>query len=183
MSKTRHIEVADYDPAWPALFEGEANDLAGVFEDVLVQLHHVGSTSVPGLAAKPTIDILIEVATGTDIPGFDHAMQALGYICRGECLDATVPGVPGRFYYVRKHNTVHLTHVHTCASGHADIGDQLSFRDYLRSHPDVACTYGNLKRDLAETFEYDNLGYMLGKDEFVKETIVRARQWRIQAQR
>ena len=72
---------------------------------------------------------------------------------------------------VRKDSVVHLVHVHVCATGHPDIEDILSFRDYLRSHPDVATCYGNLKTKLACEFAHDNVGYMLGKDAFVKNVL------------
>ena len=73
----RRIEVVDYDPNWIQLYEREALDLRQAFGDVLLQTHHTGSTSVPGIRAKPTIDILVEVKPGTDIPAFDPSMQAL----------------------------------------------------------------------------------------------------------
>ena len=182
MSARRRIEVVDYDPNWIVFYERETDGLRQVFRGALIKTHHVGSTSVPGIRAKPTIDILIEVEAGTDIPAFDPLMEALGYICRGECLDATVPGTPGRFYYVRKDGVVHLVHVHVCETGHLDIEKLLSFRDYLRSHPELATRYGNLKMKLAGKFAYDNVGYMLAKDAFVNHALENSSQWRRTAQ-
>ncbi len=176
----RRIEVVDYDPEWTQLYEREALDLRQVFRGALIETYHVGSTSVPGIRAKPTIDILVEVEPGTDIPAFDPLMRALKYVCRGEGLDATVPGKPGRFYYVRKDGVVHLIHVHVCATGHVEIEEILAFRDYLRAHPDVATRYGDLKTKLTDKFAYDNIGYMLGKDAFVKAVLEKALQWRSQ---
>ena len=138
MQIERQIEVVDYDPSWPEDFEREAVALREVFGGVATKIHHVGSTSVPNLRAKPTIDILVEVSKGTDIPGFDPLMEAFGFICRGECLDAIVPGTPGRFYYVRKEGVNHLVHVHVCAESHLQINEILAFRDDLRAHPEQA---------------------------------------------
>lgn len=177
MITRRRIEVVDYDPNWITRFEREADGLRNVIGTALSDIHHVGSTSVPGLRAKPTIDILVEVVRGTDIPRFDPLMEALGCICRGECLDATVPGTPGRYYYVRKDGVVHLVHVHICAVGHFEIAEMLSLRNYLRSHPEEAERYGDLKSRLAREFTYDNVGYMRSKDALVKEMVETSLRW------
>ena len=176
MSK-RRIEIVDYDPRWESRYQSEAHDLRGVFADALVGVHHVGSTSVPGLQSKPTIDILVEVAEGFNIPSFDPSMEALGYICRGECLDATIPGTRGRFYYVLRDGPVHLNHAHACTVGHPEIAKILCFRDYLRSHAGAAERYGNLKAKLSDQFSFDNIRYMQGKDAHVKELIEVATKW------
>ena len=174
---TRRIEVVDYDPAWVSRYELEAQALREVFDDALVDVHHVGSTSVPGLQAKPTIDIVVEVARGRHIPSSDPAMEGLGYVCRGECLEAERPGTPGRFYYVRYDGVVHLTHVHACAVGHADIARMIGLRDFLRCHPEAAAEYGHLKAELASQFTHDNLGYMEGKDAHVQALTAAALRW------
>jgi GrpB-like predicted nucleotidyltransferase (UPF0157 family) len=171
VTSNRRIEVITYDSSWVSRFDLEAQDLRGVFGQALVAVHHVGSTAVPGLKAKPTIDILLEVAEGCHISGLDPAMETLGYVCRGECLDATMPGTPGRFYYVRKEGVVHLTHVHACTMGHEDIEKMLRFRDYLRSNPEAAQRYANLKVELASRFPHDNMGYMKGKEACVQKLI------------
>ena len=174
----RRIEVVAYDPGWPARFEAEAGILAGVFKDALAAIHHVGSTAVPGLAAKPTIDILCEVKAGTVIPAFYPAMAGLGYQCRGECLDAVIPGTPGRHYFPKVVDTRHVIHVHVCHQGHPEVADLLGLRDYLRSHAAEARAYGAHKAALAAEFTLDNIAYMKGKDAFVKDLIAKAGQWR-----
>lgn len=105
-------------------------------------------------------------------------MEAAGYICRGECLDAVIPGTPGRFYYVRKRGVEHLTHVHVCATGHFQILEYLALRDYLRAHPDRAASYGQEKTSLSIRFMLDNAGYMNGKDAVVRTLIEEALHWR-----
>ena len=81
----------------------------------------------------------------------------------GECLDATVPGTPGRFYFGKDRNGTRTHQVHVCADGHPEIADKLAFRDYVRAHPVEAAAYGELKQRLALAHSDDNIGYMLGK--------------------
>ena len=174
---SRIIEVVDYDPNWIAAFEEEATVLTQVFGQRLLEVHHVGSTAVPGLPAKAIIDILIVLDDTNDIDIFNPAMEALGYRVRGECLDAVVPGTPGRFYFSKETNGVRSHHVHVCAKGHQDIFDKLVFRDYLRANNGAAAAYGELKHRLAVNYRFDNVGYMRGKDDFVKSSLVEARRW------
>ncbi|MFH1706638.1 MAG: GrpB family protein [Planctomycetota bacterium] len=129
----RRIEVVAYDPGWPGLFKAEAAVLEGVFGAALAAIHHVGSTAVPGLAAKPTIDILCEVNADTDIPAYYPAMAGLSFECRGECLDAVIPGTPGRHYFPKIVDTRHVIHVHVCHKGHPQVAELLGLRDYLRA--------------------------------------------------
>src|SRR2546428_8115449 len=95
----RTIDVVQYDSAWDEAFAHEAAALARVFADALLGIHHIGSTSIPGLAAKPIIDTLVVLRETETIDCFSGAMEGLGYRVRGECLDAEVPGTPGRFYF------------------------------------------------------------------------------------
>jgi len=176
-SMARTIEVVDYDPLWIAAFENEAAVLNAVFGERVVEVHHIGSTAVPGLDAKPIIDILVVLDNTDDINSFDRAMEDAGYRVRGECLDATIPGTPGRFYFTKETNGVRSHHVHVYAKGHWEILDKLAFRDYLRSHNDKASAYGELKRRIAAEYRFDNIGYMRAKDGFVKSTLLEARHW------
>jgi len=173
----RIIEVVDYDPAWVGAFKKEAAVLNAIFGQRIVEVHHIGSTAVPGLDAKPIIDILVILDTTDDINSFDRAMEDAGYRVRGECLDATIPGTPGRFYFTKETNGVRSHHVHVYAEGHWEIVDKLAFRDYLRAHPGKAAAYGELKRRIAAEHRFDNIGYMRAKDGFVKSTLAEARRW------
>ncbi len=173
----RTIEVVDYDPDWIAAFDREAALLASVFERRLLEIHHIGSTAVPDLPAKPIIDMLVVLADTDDMNAFSPGMEALGYRVRGECLDAVIPGTPGRFYFTKDTNGVRSHHVHACAKGHQEICDKLAFRDYLRSHGQPAAAYGDLKRRTAIAHRLDNIGYMHTKDAFVKSTLADARRW------
>lgn len=173
----RIIEVVHYDSLWIAAFEKEAAVLNSVFGQRVVEMHHIGSTSVPGLDAKPIIDILVILDHTDDINSFDRAMEDVGYRVRGECLDATIPGTPGRFYFTKETNGVRSHHVHVYAKGHWEIPDKLAFRDYLRANSDKATAYGELKRRIAAQYRFDNIGYMRAKDGFVKSTLLEARRW------
>ena len=174
---SRVIEVVDYDPGWIAAFEEEAAILTKVFGQRLIEVQHIGSTAVCGLDAKPIIDILIVLDHTDDINSFDRTMEDVGYRVRGECLGATVPGTPGRFYFTKETNGVRSHHVHAYAKGHWEILDKLAFRDYLRTHSDKAAAYGELKRRIAALYRFDNVGYMDAKDGFVKSTLPEARRW------
>ncbi len=174
----RRIEVVAYNNRWPDLFKAEAATLARVFKHCLVGLHHIGSTAVPGLAAKPTIDILIEVKVGTSVCDYYKAMRQLGYKCRGECLDAVIPGTPGRYYFPKVVNAQHVLHVHVCHEGHCQIVELLSLRDYLRTHANQVESYGKHKAILAAQFPYNKTAYINGKDAMVKELIAKAMQWK-----
>jgi GrpB-like predicted nucleotidyltransferase (UPF0157 family) len=173
----RVLEVLDYDPSWLDEFEREVPFLENAFMHVFLRAHHIGSTSVPGLPAKPTIDIALEVLKGTVIPEYYPQMENLGYVCRGECLDAPIPGVPGRFYFVKYEGPKHLVHVHAYEEGHEDLREKLALRDYLRSNAKASERYAALKKRLVEDFATDNLAYMRGKDQLVRELIEEATEW------
>jgi GrpB-like predicted nucleotidyltransferase (UPF0157 family) len=167
----RTIEVVEHDSHWKAEFDREAAKLIDVFGDALVVIHHIGSTAVPGLAAKPIIDILVVLRETKTIDRFNAPMQELGYRVRGECLDAQVPGTPGRFYFSKDSFGTRTHHVHACALGHSEIRDKLAFRDYLCSHPQVAAQYGAIKQRLAIEHRHDNVSYMRGKDAFIRRIL------------
>ena len=173
----RTIQVVEHQLSWAATFELEAIALSRVFGDSVIAIHHIGSTSVRGLSAKPIVDMLVVLRETSTIDRFDSGMEGLGYRVRGECLDAEVPGTPGRFYFSKDTAGIRTHHVHACAEGHPQVVDLLAMRDYLRSHPERAGQYGALKRDLAVRHRNDNVSYMRGKDTFVKALIEEARTW------
>ena len=117
----RTIDIVEHDPGWGVAFELEAVALSRVFGDSTVAIHHIGSTSVRGLPAKPIVDILVVLRETTTIERFNPGMDGLGYRVRGECLDAEVPGTPGRFYFSKDVARVRTHHVHACAEGHPQL--------------------------------------------------------------
>lgn len=177
----RTIEVVDHAPEWSAFFEKEAAHLAVIFGTQLVAMHHIGSTAIPGIKAKPIIDILVVIKHIQTIEMFNAPMQHLGYRPRGECLDNAIPGTPGRFYFSKDTDGVRTHQAHVCQEGHAEIEDKLAFRDYLRAHREQAQSYSRLKERLAAEHRHDIVGYIQGKDAFVQGIITQAQVWRHKA--
>ncbi len=168
---SRKIEVVPYDPDWPRLFQAEGERLAAALGDEVVAIHHIGSTAIPGVHAKPTLDVLIEVRAIEPIDAADEALVALGYECCGE------NGIPGRRYFVKQVGSAHTHHLHVYAVGHPQVERHLRFRDYLRAHREVARAYSQLKARLAQQFPEDGERYTHGKDGFVAEVDRLAAPW------
>src|SRR5699024_9276959 len=126
----------------------------------LTDIHHIGSTSVPGLQAKPVIDIMPVVQHIDQVDKLNNALIAIGYEPKGEY------GLPGRRYF-RKGGDNRSHHVHVYEMHHPDIKRHLAFRDYLRAHPDTAKEYGELKGKLALQFPHDMNSYITGKTPLV----------------
>ncbi|MFB0611921.1 GrpB family protein [Aurantiacibacter poecillastricola] len=138
----RTIRIVSYDPGWPAKAEAEAERILAAGAPALLRVHHIGSTAVPGLAAKPVIDLLAEAAA---LPELDHArpsLERLGYVWRGE------NGIAGRRYLTLSDADTgeRLVHLHCFASGDPAIARHIAFRDYLRGRPDLASEYARIKR-------------------------------------
>jgi GrpB-like predicted nucleotidyltransferase (UPF0157 family) len=169
----RRVDVVLPDPAWRSQFEAEAGAIAPILQDTLKAIHHIGSTSIPGIYAKPIIDILVEVASLAAVDAQTLGFQALGYTAMGEF------GIPGRRYF-RKDNSegIRTHHIHIFESGSKQITRHLDFRDYLTAHPDEAQQYSDLKRKLAQQYSQDIEGYMDGKDGFIQAIDRKAAQWR-----
>ena len=167
------VEVVPHDPRWREAFEAEAEQVAAALGENVVAVHHIGSTSIPNIYAKPVIDLLVEVGDIAEVDGRSSAMQALGYEVKGEY------GIPGRRYF-RKDNRegARTHHVHAFEAGSAEALRHLAFRDYMMAHPADAQRYSELKRRLAEEHPQDIDGYMDGKDGFIKEIDRRAARWR-----
>lgn len=165
------VRVVPYDPRWPARYEEEADRIRAILGDQLTAIHHIGSTAVPGLWAKPILDILPVVHRIGQVDAFSPRFEAMGYECMGEF------GIPGRRYF-RKGGEERTHHVHIFDEQHEeDIVRHLAVRDYLRTHPADAKAYGQLKRELAARYPLDWEAYCDGKDAFVKDLEKRARNW------
>jgi GrpB-like predicted nucleotidyltransferase (UPF0157 family) len=155
--------VVPPDPAWPIMYSEEAERLRNALAPLPAVVHHIGSTAIPGIHAKPIIDILLEV---DDPRALDHhvaSFEALGYVALGEY------GIPGRRFY-RKDSPAGLRthHIHAFERGSAGSIRHLAFRDYMRVHPEIAHAYGALKQTLALRHPEDIEAYMDGKDAFIK---------------
>jgi GrpB-like predicted nucleotidyltransferase (UPF0157 family) len=167
------VRVVPHDFGWARSFELERGRIERALGDVVVLLHHIGSTAVPGICAKPIIDILLEASDLADLDRRAPDMEALGYEPKGEF------GIPGRRYFRRDDEQGVRTHqVHAFAAGNENIIRHLAFRDYLIAHPQIAQEYGVLKERLAARFPDDIDAYSSGKDGFVKEHQAKALLWR-----
>ncbi|MCC2666702.1 MAG: glutamate-rich protein [Gammaproteobacteria bacterium] len=155
------IEVVLYDSNWPKQFDEAAALIKLIFSDNFVAIHHIGSTAVPGLVAKPTIDILLEVKNIVSVDRCNDQMAALGYEALGE------NGISGRRLFI-KGETNRTHHVHVFQTGNSEIARHLAFRDYLKSHPKEAEEYATLKMKLASQFAHDRQAYVKNKEAFIK---------------
>jgi GrpB-like predicted nucleotidyltransferase (UPF0157 family) len=155
-----NIEVVSYNPNWPAMFEVEARLIKEALGSNCVTIHHIGSTSVPGLSAKPIIDILPVVRDILEVDKATKAMERLGYEAKGEY------GIAFRRYF-QKGKDVRTHNVHVYEEGDPEIDRYLRFRNWMRSHDDDARSYAKLKLELATKFPQDILQYCFGKDAFV----------------
>lgn len=165
------IVIAAYDPAWPRLFAREAARIAEACGERVVAIEHVGSTAVPGLAAKPIIDIMPGVRALADADACIGAMVSLGY----EYVSAFEDALPERRYFRRYTDGVRSHHVHMVELGGSFWERHLLFRDYLRAHREVAMEYEQLKRDLARIHE-DTVSYADAKTDFIQSVEGRARR-------
>ena len=166
----RKVEVKPYDEQWVSNFEEESHKLYKVFGSEIMEVHHIGSTSVNGLQAKPIIDIMPIVRDINRIDEFNTAMVAIGYEPKGE------NGIAKRRYF-QKGGDNRTHHVHIYEWGNPEIERHLAFRDYLRAYPDVAQEYGSLKEKLSQRFPYDIESYIKGKEQLALEIDRKAIAW------
>ena len=160
-----HIEIVEYRAEWPRVFEREAAAILAVCWPLIVEAHHVGSTSVPGLAVKPILDVLPVAAGSSEAAESVSRMTALGYRYRGE------NGIAGRFYFDRVVDGRTVMHVHVFPAGHPEVRRHLAFRDHLRANPDAAREYELLKQELARLYRDDRRAYTDAKAAFITRVI------------
>ena len=163
-----HIEVVPWRPDWPVLFEEEAGRIRAACGPVVVAVEHIGSTSVPGLASKPILDMMPGLVRTADGHATVEPMQGLGYKYFGE------HGIPGRFYFDKAVDGVTVVHVHMFEFGSPDWRRHIVFRDVLRREPDVAAEYQRLKQDLAIRFRDDRKAYTDAKTGFIESVVAKA---------
>jgi len=159
----RKITLGPPQPEWAARFRAEALRLRALLGDNAVAFHHIGSTAIPDIKAKPIIDILVEVRDITRVDDSNSKMIRQGYLPKGEF------GIPGRRYFRKGTENHHTHHVHVFQAGDPQFERHLNFRDYLRTHPVEAKAYSRLKESLARKYPEDIEGYMDGKDGFIKK--------------
>jgi GrpB-like predicted nucleotidyltransferase (UPF0157 family) len=156
------VVLAPPDPTWTDEFVREASAILAALSDLAPTVHHIGSTAVAGLIAKPVIDILVVVPDLVALDARGDRLATLGYEARGEF------GVPGRRYFHKTSQLGVRTHqIHSYAEGSDAIRRHLDFRDYLRAHPATVEAYARLKTQLADRFGADVEGYANAKTAFV----------------
>ena len=164
------IQIVDYDPQWPAQFAALAEGVHAAFADgPPIAVEHVGSTSIPGLLAKPIIDLDVIIPSRADLPEAIRRLAVLGYIHEGEL------GIPSREAFRWPPDTFRHN-LYVCAEDSAELRRHLLFRDYLRAHPEAARRYGQLKRDLAARYVTDIDAYCKDKTEFVQGILTMAQK-------
>ena len=164
----QHITVLNYDPEWPLKYERERKAIAEILDGNGISIYHIGSTSVPGLAAKPIIDMMAVVRSLEKVDDARGKFSELGYEYLGEF------GIAGRRYF-RKGGDERTHQIHIFqADDWNNIGRHLAFRDYMRTHEKEKAEYAKIKTALAQRFPYDIDGYCDGKDAFVREMEKRA---------
>ncbi|MEX2081355.1 MAG: GrpB family protein [Dehalococcoidia bacterium] len=168
LARRRGVVLVPYDPDWPSRFAEAAAAIVAACAGVVTAIEHVGSTSIPGLGAKPFIDIMPGLSRHSDGPAMVAPMASLGYEYRGEF------GISGRHYFTRHiegDSSVWKHNVHTYEVGHVEWDRHLVFRDALRADAALAQRYLDLKLDLAGRFPEDVDAYAMAKSEFVEAVI------------
>ncbi len=162
------IKVEPYDPCWPVMFEQERLHLLACLPlDIIVRVEHFGSTAVPGLAAKPIIDMLVEVAS------LDETKRRIAPLLEAQGYDyfwrpSFGDDVPPYYAWFIKRDEIgrRTHHIHMVESGFENW-ERLRFRDYLIEHPEIAREYGELKMMLAAEFNHDRIAYTKAKGDFI----------------
>jgi GrpB-like predicted nucleotidyltransferase (UPF0157 family) len=158
----RIIEVVSHNPKWEQKFKEEANKIKKIFEEIFIDIYHIGSTAIPAIKAKPVIDIMVEVKDINKVNRYNKQMEKLGYVALGEY------GIPKRRFF-QKGGTKRSHHVHIFEKGSPQIKRHIDFKNYLISHPKVAKEYSSIKEKLAKKYHYNIDKYQEGKGSFIKK--------------
>ena len=167
------VELADPDPAWAARAKDEAHWLAAALGETLITVHHIGSTAIPGIKAKPIVDLMPIVRSLSELDGKRGVVEALGYQWRGEF------GLPGRRYCPMNDQATgkRVVQAHFYEEGCPEIERHLNFRDYMRAHPDQAKAYEAEKIRAASVRSDDSLAYNDEKNDWIAAADIRAAAW------
>ncbi len=160
------VAVSESDSGWKSEYEKIASEIREATSHIEVQIEHIGSTSVPGLAAKPIVDVGILLCDCADFQSLEAALSSIGLIYRGD------KGTEGGHLCIRESAPeVRTHHIHVYFKGAPEWGRYLTFRDRLRASTELREEYGALKRKLAEKYEDDRFAYTAGKTEFVQRVL------------
>ncbi len=159
------IDIVQYDPKWPEMYESIKSQFYSSFGDKIAAIEHIGSTSVPGLGAKPIIDILLGVNKLKDAEDIIPNMEQLGY----EYVFKYEDIMPERRYFVKWGSGKSLHHIHSVEINGEFWRRHLLFRDYLRVHDEIRDEYFVLKKRLSEIDWEDKMGYTDAKTDFIRK--------------
>ncbi|RDI42534.1 bifunctional GrpB family protein/GNAT family N-acetyltransferase [Aquicella lusitana] len=169
--QTRRVEILPYDPEWPALFKEEAKRIQTALGHHVTAIHHIGSTSIPEMPAKPVIDILIECESIDVVPVIERQLLTLNY----EPLRRNI--IPHVSFFTARQDGLMRYHLHLFEVGDPQIRRHIHFRDYVTHHPDAANAYAELKKKLAKAYRHDIYQYVAGKAQWVQEMDAKAKLW------
>ncbi len=169
----RTVDLYEYDAEWSTQFADAEHELVAALGDLVVGVHHIGSTAVPGLVAKCTIDIALEVRSMAEFVDAVPEFEALGYEYR-----STSWFDDGHAFLRRIRGDERTHHLHVVVQGHAAVDEWLDFREWLRANPDAARRYGDVKRRLAEVHYADRYAYVDGKTAIIEQLLADARSQR-----
>ena len=164
------VELADYDSNWKKDFDEEALLLKNVLKDYLIEIHHIGSTSIPGLMAKPVIDILVVIPSLNDIQKIEELLAPYDYSNRGQ------QGVNDRYFFAKGKEDSRTHYIHFVEPNSDTYFNQVYFKKYLIEHPEYIKKYCNLKQELAKKYADERPKYTAGKNDFIKSVIELAKE-------
>ena len=167
MDPDDRIELVDHDPQWKDLFRSERLELEREMGDLILSIEHIGSTAIPGLAAKPVVDIMVCVGGQRDPGDYLERLSDLGY------RYVEQEDEPHRIFFVKGRPRTY--HLHLVVQGSATYWEHLIFRDYLLENEEALRRYESLKRELASRFRNDRESYSNGKREFIQRAVALAR--------
>ncbi len=159
------VIIVDHDSHWPEIFLFLKEKIIPVLGDLALAIEHVGSTSVPGLAAKPIIDMNIMIDSRRNLPEVIQLLATLGYVHQGDL------GIQGREAFISPSGWPDH-HLYVCDKDNRELHRQISFRNYLRTHPEMADKYGQLKKELSLQFRNDREGYTQAKSDFIESILL-----------
>lgn len=157
------VRLVPYDPLWPAMYAAEAQEIDAVLGELALEIHHIGSTAVPGLATKAVIDLLVAVRRLEDAAACIAPLQTLGYTF------VDYPQNTDRRFFRKGLPRTH--HLHIVAAGSPSYQAHLDFRDALRAHPEYCQAYAHLKNELAEQYRNDRAAYSASKTAFIEQIL------------
>lgn len=164
----RQTHIEPYNPEWVNVYIQEYEKLRHIFTDKLKSIDHIGSTAIPGIKAKPIIDILITTEDINQIDSLTNQIEDLGYIAGGEF------GLPGRRFFCKGDEKHCHIHVHIYEETHPSVPQYLKFRNYMIDHPDEMKKYELLKTKLAQKYSHNRTLYTAGKNEFIQKILHKA---------